>query len=61
MEEEKKICIPYHTVNGYVPQGKDLQLDGQVCECGKIKFVKVNTCGCPAATAVYELQSSPNE
>lgn len=60
MEEEKKICTPQHSINGYVPKPTDLHLHGAVCDCGKLKWASINTCGCPAATATFELQPTPN-
>jgi hypothetical protein len=60
MDEEKNICNPYHTVNGIVPEAADFQFDNIVCDCGRIKFKKINTCGC-AANPTWELQSTPNE
>lgn len=59
--EEKKLCSPQHSINGYVPKPSELQYDGKVCDCGKLMWTKVNTCGCPAETAVYELQPRPNQ
>lgn len=61
MEEEQKICTPYHTVNGIVPEANDLIYNGHICDCQRMSFYIENTCGCPAATAIYELKSKPNE
>jgi hypothetical protein len=57
---EKKICTPQHSINGYVPKATDLHLDKSVCDCKRLMWVNVNTCGCPAETATYELQPTPN-
>lgn len=60
MEEEKKLCTPQHSINGYVPKKDEFQYDKAVCSCGKIQWVKTNTCGCAAAVATYELLARPN-
>lgn len=61
MEEEKKLCTPQHSINGYVPKKDEFQYHGQTCDCKKLVFIKVNTCGCPAQTATYELLARPNQ
>ena len=61
MEEEKKICTPYHTVNGVVPEKSDLHFDNVVCDCNRVVFYS-ERCGCPAnVTPTFELKSKPNE
>ena len=59
MEEEIKVCTPYHTVEGKVPELLDIQYDQKVCDCGKIKFYSTD-CGCQANPHL-ELYSKPNE
>ena len=63
MEEEKKLCTPQHSINGYVPQKNDFQYDKAVCDCHRTMWVKIMTCGCPAdsVNATYELQQRPNQ
>ena len=63
MDEEKKLCTPQHSINGYVPLSTDLAFDKAVCDCGRILWVKILTCGCPAdsVNATFELQVRPNQ
>lgn len=53
-------CTPQHSVNGHVPAITEFEYHGKVCDCGKLIWGMVNICGCPAQTAVYELQARPN-
>lgn len=55
---EEKLCTPQHSINGYVPKPTDLHLDKSICDCKRLMWVKINTCGC--ATPKYELQPTPN-
>lgn len=46
MSQEYFYCSQGHTVNGYVVSPMDLQYDGKVCDCNKIRFV-AEECSCP--------------
>lgn len=59
MEEEKKLCTPQHSINGYVPLPTDHHLSGKTCDCKKLIWTVINTCGC--ATPKYELIARPNQ
>lgn len=61
MEEEKKLCTPQHSVNGHVPLPNELQYDKAVCDCKKLMWVSINTCGCTGAAANFQLQARPNQ
>ena len=64
MEEEKKLCTPQHSINGYVPLPTDYNTyDKAVCSCGRIMWVKILTCGCTwdSPNATFELQARPNQ
>lgn len=59
MSEEIILCKNGHSINGIVPTSSDIQYDGQVCDCGKLKFF-AEKCGCPDKNRL-ELISKPNE
>lgn len=59
MEEENKICNPYHTVKGIVPDTYHLQFDKMICDCGRMEYY-TETCGCPG-NPKPELKSKPKE
>lgn len=58
MATEFVYCLQGHTINGYVVFPQDLQYDGQVCDCKKIRFVK-GICNCPG-NPVEELKQTEN-
>lgn len=59
--EETKLCTPYHTINGVVPEINDLHFDQMICDCKRVLFFS-ERCNCPAAeVGTYELKSKPNE
>ena len=58
MEEEKKLCTPQHSINGYVPKPTDLHLSGKTCDCKKLIWITVNSCGC--SNPKWELIARPN-
>lgn len=52
-------CIPEHKIRGIVPTILEIKYDGQVCDCGRIKF-KSEDCGC-SGNPHKELKQYPNE
>lgn len=58
-QQSETPCQYVHKVNGVVPGMFDLQYDGKVCDCGRIKFIKEH-CGCQN-NPHDELKSKPNE
>ena len=58
MTDEKIPCTPQHEINGYVPQVTDKHLANQVCDCKKLIFLWINSCGC--RTPKMELIARPN-
>lgn len=56
VEEEK--CKPEHRVEGKVPFQNNIELDGKVCDCGRMKYV-AELCGCDMKQ--YILKQIPNE
>jgi len=57
MEEEEK-CKGDHKINGVVPLPLDIQYDGVICDCQRIKFY-TQMCGC--SEPHLELLKKPNE
>ncbi len=58
--DSQQPCKGAHRVNGVVPQKKQLEYDGKVCDCGKLIFYK-ERCNCPShVTPSYDLKSKPN-
>lgn len=61
MEEERKICTPQHSINRHVPQPNELQYNGAVCDCKKLKWVVISDCPCKGLNQTHELIARPNQ
>lgn len=61
--DEIKPCQEIHKIDNQVPRPEDVQLDGRVCDCGRILFYK-ERCSCPAETVnpsyTLKAQENPN-
>jgi len=44
-KQDKAPCLEAHTIEGKIPEPADQELDGKVCDCGKLR-AKWEECGC---------------